>query len=93
MLSCEILQLLRILLLYLYNVEFDVNPPSLSLSLSPFLVNDRLAIVDIIIFLKSCTTDNFCMDDLNTPLPPLVKSQGGNYVEINGGINVEINGT
>ena len=27
MLPSEILQLLRILLLYLYNVEFDVNPP------------------------------------------------------------------
>ena len=93
MLSCEILKLLRILLLYLYNVEFDVNPPLPLPSPSPSLVNDRFANVDFIIFQKSCTTDNFCMDDLNTPLPPLVKSQGGNYVEINGGMNVEINST
>ena len=71
MLPCEILQLLRILLLYLYNVEFDVNPPPpRPLIYTPPLVNGRFSNIDFIIFQNSSTTDNFCTDDSNTPLPP-----------------------
>ena len=69
MLPSEILQLLRILLLYLYNVEFDVNPPPRPLIHPPPLVNGRFSNVDFIIFQNSSTTDNFCTDDLNTPPP------------------------
>ena len=77
MLPSEILQLLRILLLYLYNVEFEVNPPPPDLLYIPPplpLVNGRFSNVDFIIFQNTFTTDNFCTDDLNTPLP-LVSSQ------------------
>ena len=76
MLPSEILQLLRILLLYLYNVEFDVNPPPPRPLIiyptpppRPPLVNGRFSNVDFIIFQNSSTTDNFCTDDLNTPPP------------------------
>ena len=89
MLPSEILQLLRILLLYLYNVEFDVNPPPPPRPLKhipPPLVNSRFSNVDFIIFQNCSTTDNFCTDDLNTPPLPSWLAAKKNKDDGGGGI-------